>query len=78
MIDNEFGTQEQRIAVREATDALAAFNRRLDLCKALGVACEIRRHTEGPWTYTAAFTKTTMILPARRDDEQEAETEAAK
>lgn len=68
MNEDQFGTKEQRIAVREAVEALAAFTRRLDLCKELGIACALEQRTEGPWHYIAHFTKTTLILPSSSDD----------
>lgn len=65
MDDNEFGTAEERAAVRAALLALKDFNRKLIDCRSLRIECRLER--DG-LSYLADFEKRTPILPSGADD----------
>ena len=59
---NDYGTPEERDAVKAACEAIRVLNRRLDVCADLGIKC--RLEASGRSGYIAEFTKTTSILPS--------------
>lgn len=59
----EFGTDEERTAVRDALEALAAFNKHVDFLLSLGVSTDLETKGRG---FVATFTKTITILPIQR------------
>lgn len=65
-MDNQFGTAEERSAVRYALIALKEFNSKLAICSSLGIACHLK--PEGK-QFVADFTVTTNILPALSDED---------
>lgn len=59
--DNEFGTPEERAAVRQACLALRTFNEALYALRRMRIECTLTQ--DGISTYNADFVKRQTILP---------------
>lgn len=66
MMDDEFGTLDERIAVRDACIALREFNARLNACRRLSIECTLTK--DGIITYSADFRKFITILLGNEGD----------